>query len=265
MRRWAGLLGIVVLVACDKKDDAKPIAPAASSLAPSVAPPSSMVVKLSIDPKGTSKIDMPAPKEHIKAQTSAAVGNLDVDLMNLANTRGEIKVDLTTLKTATFGDASKDSAQTMHARAWLEVGDPEKGKIADDVKAANKYAVFAIRSIDGLSASDITKISPTKEGNDDVRAVSLTAHGELLVHGHKVPKDIELEAKIHHPAGAAPTTAPSMVGITTKKPFKITLAEHEVKPRDDVGKIAKAAFSLLGTKVAETADVSLELRATPGT
>jgi hypothetical protein len=36
-----------------------------------------------------------------------------------------------------------------------------------------------------------------------------------------------------------------------------------VKPRDGFGKIAKGSFSLLGTKVAENADISLDLRATP--
>jgi hypothetical protein len=36
-----------------------------------------------------------------------------------------------------------------------------------------------------------------------------------------------------------------------------------VKPRDGFGKLAQASFSLLGTKVAETADVTLDLSATP--
>lgn len=254
--------GVAVGTGCDKKDDTKPVAPAASSLAPSEAPPSSMVVKAKIDPKGTTKIDMPAPSEKIKAQTSAADGHLDVDLMDLTQTRGEVKVDLTSLKTTTFGDATKDGTQTLHALAWLEAGDPEKGKIADDVKAQNKFAVFAIRSIDGVSEKNASKIASVSEGGNDVRKTDLVAHGELLVHGHKVNKDVPLTAKLVYAAGAKPTDRPKSILITSRDPWKVTLAEHEVRPRDDVGKIAKAAFSLIGTKVAETASISVDFTAT---
>ena len=222
-----------------------------------------MVVKLKIDAKGSAKIEMPAPKEQIKAQTSVAAGHLDVDLMDLTQTRGEVKVDLTSLKTSTFGDVSKDGTQTMHALTWLEVGDAEKGKLPDDVKAQNKYAVFAIRSIDGVAEKNLSKVAAVTEGGMDVRSVALVAHGELLLHGRKVNKDVPLTVKISHVAGASATDKPKSIAIVTKEPLKVTLAEHEVRPRDDVGKIAKAAFSLIGTKVAETASISLDFVALP--
>ena len=53
------------------------------------------------------------------------------------------------------------------------------------------------------------------------------------------------------------------IDIKTKSPMKVKLADHDVKPRDNFGKIATKAFDLLGTKVADVANVSLELRATP--
>lgn len=257
-------LGVVLsLTGCEKKEEPKPVAPAASSLAPSVAAPTSMVVKLKIDPKGTTKVDMPAPKEQIKAQTSAAAGHLDVDLMDLTQTRGEVKVDLTSLKTSTFSDATKDGSQTMHALTWLEVADAEKGKLPEDVKAQNKYAIFAIRSIDGIAEKSLMKVTPTTANGLDVRTVELVAHGELLIHGHKVNKDIPLTVKFSHVASAPATDKPKSVAITTKDPLKVTLAEHEVRPRDDVGKIAKAAFNLIGTKVADTASISMDFSAVP--
>ncbi len=122
---------------------------------------------------------MPAPKEHIKAGTDAASGTIDVDLMNLANTRGEIKADLLSLTTKTFDDAKNNASQTTHARTWLEVADGEEGKIADDVKATNRWAVYAIRSVDNLSATDLTKVPATKDGDDEVRTVTATTHGEF--------------------------------------------------------------------------------------
>ena len=39
-----------------------------------------VIVKYAIAASGKTAIDMPAPKEHIKADTSASAGTLDVDL-----------------------------------------------------------------------------------------------------------------------------------------------------------------------------------------
>lgn len=256
-------LGAVLGAAgCEDKKPV-PVAPAASSLAPSTpAPTTNKVVKFTIDPKSTTSIDMPAPNEHIKAGTDAATGSLDIDLMDLSNSRGEVKADLTTLTTKTFGDASKDKTQTTHARTWLEVADGEDGKLPDDVKSTNRYATYAIRSITNLSEKDLTKVAPTKDGADEVRTVTATTKGELLIHGHKVEKEAEVEVSFRYAPGAT-ADKPRALSIKSKKPFRVTLAEHEVKPRDGFGKIAKGAFNLLGTKVADTADITLDIRANP--
>lgn len=254
-------LAVLSAVGCDDKKTA-PVAPAASSLAPSTAAPSAKTMKFTIDPKSTTSIDMPAPKEHIKAGTDAATGSLDIDFTNLANTRGEVKADLSTLSTKTFGDAEKDKTQTAHARTWLEVADGEEGKLADDVKATNKYAVYAIRSIDNLSATDLTKVPATMVGADEVRTVTATTKGEFLIHGHKVDREADVEVAFQYVPGS-PADKPKSLTIKSKKPLRATLAEHEVKPRDGFGKVAKQAFNLLGTKVADVADITLDLRAKP--
>ena len=266
MKRAIGLTFAVAVVfgavACEDKKGAT-LAPAASSLAPSTpAPTSNKTLKFTIDPKSTTAIDMPAPKEHIKAGTDAASGTLEVDLMNLANTRGEIKADLLSLSTKTFDDAKKDSSQTSHARTWLEVADGEEGKIADDVKATNRWAVYAIRSIDKLSATDLTKVAATKDGADEIRTVTATTHGEFLIHGHKVDRDADVEVAFRYAPGS-PADKPKGLSIKSTKPLRATLADHDVKPRDGFGKIAKGAFNILGTKVADVADITLDLRATP--
>lgn len=269
--KWVGVstaaLFALSIAGCDKKDTAREPVPvpaaSATALAPSTAGPSSSVVKMKVRSDGTTTIDMPAPKEHIKAKTTVAAGSLEVDLADLSKTRGEVKVDLTSLKTMTFGDPTKDDSQTSHALTWLEVGDAEKEKLPDAVKASNKFAVFAIRAIDGLAVSDLAKVSPTTDKGQDVRTVELVAHGELLIHGHKVNKDVPLVVKVVHPTGAATTSKPTSITITTKEPVKVVLADHEVRPRDDVGKVAKAAFKLIGTKVADTASISMDFTALP--
>ncbi len=245
------------LAGCSKKDDAAeatPLAARATTLETSKAA-SAKTTTFTIDAMSKTTIDMPAPKEHIKAKTTAAAGSIEVDLANLANTRGEVKVDLTTLSTFTFGDKSKDEAQTEHARTWLEA------VVDDKVKEENRYTVFAIRSIDGVDQPDASKIAPKREGDEDIRTAMLTAHGDFLLHGRKSMKDAKLVARLHYPAGAPADAIPTSIEIKTAAPLRIVLAEHEVKPRDTFGKVAQGSFHLLGTKVAESADVSIDLHA----
>jgi len=257
------VLGAALLATgCDDKKDQAKLAPSASSLASSAPPPSAKAMKFVIDAKSETTLSLEAPQEKIKAKTDGAAGALDVDLMNVANSRGDIKIDLTTITTATFPDEAKNKAQTGHARTWLEVSDGEDGKLDEKVKEQNRYAVYAIRSIENPSATDVTKIAPTKDGGDDVRTMSMTTKGELLVHGHKVDREAEVEVSFHYDPGAA-ADKPKSLTVKSKKPFRVVLAEHDIKPRDGFGKIAKGSFSLLGTKVAENADISLDLRAKP--
>ncbi len=262
MHRSARAVGIVAVatlfsLGCSKKEDNAALLPSASALAPSMAAPSAGVVKYTIASKGKTSIDMPAPKERIKAFTEAAGGNLDVDFGNLANTRGSIKVDVADLTTKTFG-TDRDADQTKHARTWLEASDT----VSADEKEKNRWVVFAIRSIDNLSAPDLSKVVATKEGGDDVRTVTLTAHGDFLLHQRKADKVANLEVKFHYPAGAAADSKPTSIDIKSKEPLKVTLADHDVKPRDTVGKIAKDITGLVG-KVADVADVTIDLKATP--
>jgi outer membrane murein-binding lipoprotein Lpp len=247
---------VTMIAGCGKNEEPQKLATPATTLNASHAAPEVKATLYAIDPAGKSTIDMPAPKEHIKAKTTAADGSLEVDATNLASTRGQVKIDLTTLTTSTFGDKDKDEAQTEHARTWLEA------VVDGKVEEGNRWAVFAIRSIDHLSATDATKLAPTHEGADDVRSVTMTAHGDFLLHGHRAAKDVLLTARLHWPAGASTeATPPSLVEIRSTEPFQVLLAEHDVKPRDTFGKIAKGSLKLLGTKVAETAAIAIDLRA----
>ncbi|MEO8798802.1 MAG: hypothetical protein ABI551_13020 [Polyangiaceae bacterium] len=258
-RSFVAIAALVALFGCSKNESSVTLAESASALASSAPPPSAMIVKYKLQSDGKTSIDMPAPNEHIKAQTTASDGTIDVDLKNVTNTRGEVKIDLTTLKTDTFDDASKNTSQTDHAHNWLEIGT----LVTPEVVTANKFVVYAIRSIDGASANDLTSIAPTKENGEDIRTVTLTAHGDVLLHGRKSEKDASLEVKLHYPSGAAADSKPTKIDVSTKQPFHIALAEHDVKPRDNFGKLATASFNLLGTKVATTADVTFTLSATP--
>ncbi len=248
---------------CKKDEPAAPDAPkAAGPIAMSTAVPAGTSIDFTIDPASKTTIDMPAPKERIKGDTSAAKGTLHVDTSDLSKTRGDIFIDLSTLSTHTFGDADKDATQTRHAHTWLQIDDMEKNT---DVRERNRWVHFAIRSIDGLSATDLTKVAPTKVDADDVRTVTLVAHGDVEAHSlaSKTTKDAPLEVRVHVPAGSPPETKPTKIEVTSKAPFTITLADHDIKPRDTEGILAQKAFGLLGTKVADVANVSVDLVAKP--
>lgn len=256
----AAAVFLALLAGCEEK---KPqLAPVASAVEPTAPPPGAKVKKFVVDPAGKATIEMEAPKEKIKASATGAAGSVDVDASNLEASRGELKVDLTTLTTNTFGDPGKDGTQTTHARTWLEVSDGESGKLEDAVKEKNRWAVYAIRSVTNVSEKDLAKVAPVKQGALEVRTVTLTTKGDLLVHGHKVEREADLSVGFEYEPGA-PADKPKALSITTKKPFRVVLAEHEVQPRDGFGKIATKSLGLLGTKVAENADIVLAFRAAP--
>lgn len=239
------------LAACGKKDEA-PVAPSASALVSSA--PAAASWRYAVDPKSTTSVDMPGLKEHIKAETTAAAGTLDVVPKDLAQSRGLVRIDLSTFSTHTFGNGD-DATQTRHARTWLEVAGAEAGD-------SMRYADLAIRSIDGLSATDLSTVAPTKKGGEDVRTVSMTVHGELLVHGHKVPKDAAVDVAFDYPAGAPADSKPTRLEITSKQPMRVILKEHDVRPRDPAGAVLEWTTRLI-SKVAETADVTVDIGATP--
>jgi hypothetical protein len=258
MRRSTAIAGALALTlaggACGKKDSAA-LAPAASSLAPSKSDPLATAWHYTVDPKSTTHVDLPGLKEHIKGDTSAAAGTLDVVPTDLGQSRGIVRVDLATFETKTFGD-EHDAAQTKHARTWLEA------VVGDKVNEDMRWAEFAIRSIDNLTAADLTKVLPVKMGPDDVRTVSMTVHGELLVHGHKLPKDGVVDVSLRYPSGAAADSKPTRIEVKSKQPMSVVLKEHDVRPRDPAGQVLSWTTNLIA-KVADAADVTVDIQATP--
>ncbi len=247
---------LAAVVSCSKKDDSVQLAPSATALASSQASPAAKAWHYTVDPKGTTHVDMPGLKEHIKGDTSAARGTLDVVGSDLAQSRGTIQVDLATFTTGTFDDDDKNKTQTKHARTWLEA--VVDGKTNEDMR----WATLAIRSIDGLSATDLSKVPTTKDGADDVRSVDMTVHGDVLIHGHKLQKDVPVTVTFRYPSGATPASEPTRVDIKSKTPMRVVLKEVDVQPRDTVGALTAWTTSLV-SKVAEYADVTVDLGATP--
>jgi hypothetical protein len=242
-------------VGCDRKGEDAKLAPASSALSASTADPASTAWHYAIGTKSTTQVDMPGLKEHIKGETGAATGTLEIVPVDLAQSRGLVRIDLSTFATHTFGDSEKDATQTKHARTWLEAVDEK----TDDPM---RWAEFAIRSIDELSATDVRTVAPAKDKSEDVRTVTMTVHGELLLHGHKLPKSDTVDVSFRYPAGAASSSKPTRIDIASKTPMRVVLKEHDVSPRDPAGQLLAWTTNLL-SKVADTADVTVALTADP--
>jgi hypothetical protein len=250
-----GMLAVSGL-ACSKQGDEARVAPASSALIASTTDSATAAWHFAIDAKSTTQVDMPGLKEHIRGETTVSAGTIDIVPSHLAQSRGLVRVDLSTFATHTFGDNEKDATQTKHARTWLEA-------VVDDKTNENmRWADFAIRSIDGLSTPDVSTATAVREGADDVRSVRMTVHGELLIHGHKLPKDDVVDVSFRYPAGAAPDSKPTRIGVTSQQPMRVVLKEHDVVPRDPAGQLLAWTTNLI-SKVADSADVTVALTAAP--
>ena len=66
----------------------------------------------------------------------------------------------------------------------------------------------------------------------------------------------------HYPSGAAADSQPTRLEIKSKQPLRVVLKEHDVRPRDTAGAVLEWTTRLI-SKVAETADITLDIGATP--
>jgi len=231
------------MCACDDQPE-RPLAPTASALEP-VEPKATMKYPIA----SGSKIEfmMEAPIEKIRGRVENAIsGDVFLDPKDLAKTTAHLLVDLSGLELYQqvkngdeFGPEEKKEKQNQHAREWLEI-DP-----AAEARDKNKQAEFVIKEV-VADPNDVTKMTGAE------RKVKLTVKGNFLLHGRKSEKTAKLEATFSFDADKA-----SSVVIKTVEPFTVNLAEHDVRPRDALGK----TLDELAPKVAKDALVSLEFTA----
>ena len=245
------IFGMMVTACNQNKSLAKgseELAPVASALKASKSE-STSAQTWSIAADSEAEFVMKGKLETIKGRVKAGQGELQIDIGDLLKTRGTIKLDVSTLSTSTFEEEGKNKKQTVDALTWLEVH--ERGAAADEIKS-NQFASFAIRKIDSAVPADLTTVSGAERGS------KVKATGELLLHGRKSTHTVELDIKFSF-EGKRPTA----LRIDSAKPFTVSLKAHDVKPRDNVGKLLAKVTQVLQDKVAESADISLKLKATP--
>jgi polyisoprenoid-binding protein YceI len=231
------LCAVAVTTGCSKD-------PASSSprTAPSAASAASAGQKRLAISEGTATFLIDAPLEKIKGRSTKMRGTLDIDPQNLKASKGQIEVDLDDLKTETFADDGKNKAQTEHAKNWLEIGPDVEAKRREE----NRWARFTIKSIDETSAANVGDGTP----------VMIRASGDFWAHGVSSPKTVTATVTITGTGDAL-----TSVHVVTSQPFRASLKEHDVKPRDLTGKFLAGALEKIGQKIDDDVQISLDLTA----
>ncbi len=258
---WVSVLAVTTSLAmgCDDKKKAENLAPTSSALAPAEKP-TQQAVTFAVESKG-AKVNflMDAPLEKIFGEAPDAVeGEIHVDLTDTTKTTALIKVDLDKLtlfqqkredEKGEFGEKVKSDKQNEHAKAWLEISEDAP----KELREKHRFAEFKITSLEDVSVKDLTKATGVE------RKLTATAVGEFRLHERKVSKKAKLEATIKFDGNRA-----SAMTVKTVEPVVVGLEEHDVRPREAFGKLAKATLSAMGSKVAKEAPIELEIIARVG-
>jgi hypothetical protein len=254
--------GVAASTGC-KEETAPAPAPKASTLQ-DTKPVAAGAAEFEVD-KGTAKVSfsMEAPNEKLRgAVDGATTGKIQVPLTDVTKTTGHLYVDLEGLhlfkrvKTDDFKEEEENPLQNQHARTWLEitckdVAEADMAKCEAESKK-NKNVEFTIEKVE-TEQKDVTKMT------GDERKVTATVTGTFLL--HQIPKQHTAKCEIVFKMKGDKVES---ITIKTVEPFDVKLAEHEVRPRDTFGKLAKKTLDALineDKKVAEAAQISLDLTA----
>ncbi len=231
-------------------------APTSSALAPA-KPKTETARAFAVETTGNkASFLMDAPIEKIFGEAEGAIaGEVFADLEDLTRSTGLVKVDLDKLvlyqqkrdnETAAFSERSKSDLQNEHARNWLEIGKD----VSEETKQKNRFIEFKITKVETAGPKNVL----TMQGAE--RKVTLTVTGDLRLHERTVPKTAKVEATFKF-EGDKPTA----VAVKTVEPLAVNLEEHDVRPRDTLGKILQKTqeeLSTLGKKVSKDAMISLD-------
>ena len=207
------------------------------------------VRRFAVRAEGTAAVTLTAPLETIRGGASALGGWVDLDAADLRRSRGEVDVDLGTFATHTFGD-ERDATQTLHARNWFEIGDG----VEHAQRERLRWARYRITAVVSASVTSLADAPATREGGAEAREAALEVDGVLTVHGIEAHQRASLAVRVITRGDA------STLEVTTRRPLRIRLRDHDVRPRDAGGSLITRTLAALGQKVAEVAEVTLTAR-----
>ena len=142
---------------------------------------------------------------------------------------------------------------------WFEIGPDVDAK----AREKNRWAVFDIKKIIKADPADLKAAKPFTDEIGTGYFFNITAEGPLTVHGVKSNKTVELAVSLWdvNPAGKRYKHAQRVLLMRTVKPIEISMKAHDVKPRDTTGQFLSKALSVVGLKISDEVQISLDLRA----
>jgi hypothetical protein len=272
-----GFLVSAAACACSKSEPEKPkrTAPWPAREQPEAAPAvRAAVTRFSIDARTLVTFELKAAKKSERGSLRVARGELEVDVLDLARTRGSVDVDIASALMENE-DPEQARENTRRAQNWLDVGSSRPEAERDRLR----WATFTLQKLEKLSVDaahegQLVKAAGPDAGNrldpesgeagtTETRAVTFTAYGQLLLHGFRVDQSAELRALFTYAGPASPGARPERLIIQTRGPFVVSLKAHDIKPRNESGVFIAQDAKLLGREIGTLAQVHLDLSARP--
>lgn len=242
-------------------------APAAAPPEPADEPDSHARRGYRVQPGSIVRVSLPAKEEKPAGSFRIVRGLLEIDLVDLARSRGTIEVDLGSVLMEADG-AREERQHTAQARNWLHLGASRPDAEIERVR----FARFVVSSLERLShpAPHLgNRLAPEPDpdapggASGERRRVALTVTGELELNGLRVRRTARAQLDFHYPAAATPGLPPTRVRLSSVQPLVVPLAEHEIQPRDAHGRLAASELDLLGRVVGRNAQISYQILAAP--
>lgn len=277
MRSWWIAL-LLAACACSKKE-AAPVERTEPWLANPPEAAAALRVKFVVADRCEANLRLEAKEGRLRGVARVCRGELDLNLNDLSDSRGTLSVDVASIEMRGDGDAGRSDEQTREAHNWLDVG----ASRPEAERERLRWATFTITGIANASqpsahAGRRERVEPEAEEppslpDDDGdgaapnprerRSVTLTARGHLVLHKVRVDVEVPMRATFHYDGRATEGSTPIKVQVTTRRPFLVSLATHDIKPRDASGVFQAQGMKLVGTKVGADARVSLSASAEP--
>lgn len=196
------------------------------------------------------RFELPSKRGALSGSLRRVSGELNLDLSNLSQSRGSVRVELGSLEIHSQGGAEdSDSSLVERARAAL-------GLTA--AQASNSIASFDLTSVEDAVPPRLEP-SPERDTGTPVdfnRRAQFTAVGDLLLHGFRVVRRAPLSAEFHF---TGDRRVPHSVLIRSRAPFVISLETHAILPLAPEGRTKVPGSASTGSR---DAHVSVELYGT---
>jgi polyisoprenoid-binding protein YceI len=216
------LLGLLLAVSSCAKKNPKPVhtepwlahpPPSASAGADAAA---AVTTRYVLTDQSLVRFELPTKLGKVQGKLTKVSGEIEVALGALGQSRGQVRVDLSSL---TLDNA--DSADWLtRARSALDIA---------DAGASPKLATFEITALDDVSPEVLEPVRASDAGAPGTRRARAVVEGNLLLNGFRVLKREPLEVEFGF---ASDPTVPTTLLIRSRAPLVISLETHEIHSRE---------------------------------